>query len=443
MVRDAVRRFVEAEVVPHIDELEHGDLPPYDIIRKLYATFGMDQMARDRFKRAARAQGRLRRRGRGRRRREPSAGGGGGAAAMTLIPIIELCHYCPGIVTAMGVSLGLAGGTIMKQGTPGPDGALGRSTCSPPRRSGPGRSPSPTRARTPSAACSRPPGGTATSTSSTATRPSSPTAPTPTPSSSTPSSTTDRTPRSATARCSPSCSRRGWTASSSRKPFRKMGLHSSPTGELFLTDVRVGQDHLLGRDRGRDAAGAGATRPRATSSPSGPAWRPCRSVSSRSASSSRSSTRRTAMLWGQPIGDRQLIQLKLAKMEVARLNVAEPGLPPHRDCPAAGKSLTLAEASAMKLYSAQAASEVAMEAVQLFGGNGYMAEFRVEQLGPRRQGLPDLRRDRRDPGHPHRQGPARAVGAPRPADLSRREPVRGPTRRRPPPGPPRPGRGPR
>ena len=37
---------------------------------------------------------------------------------MTLIPIIELCHYCPGIVTAMGVSVGLAAGTIMKQGTP-------------------------------------------------------------------------------------------------------------------------------------------------------------------------------------------------------------------------------------------------------------------------------------------------------------------------------------
>ena len=29
---------------------------------------------------------------------------------------------------------------------------------------------------------------------------------------------------------------------------------------------------------------------------------------------------------------------------------------------------------------AQAASEVAMEAVQLFGGNGYMSEYRVEQL---------------------------------------------------------------
>ena len=34
----------------------------------------------------------------------------------------------------------------------------------------------------------------------------------------------------------------------------------------------------------------------------------------------------------------------------------------------------------MKLYSAQAAMETALEAVQLFGGNGYMAEYHVEQL---------------------------------------------------------------
>ena len=47
---------------------------------------------------------------------------------------------------------------------------------------------------------------------------------------------------------------------------------------------------------------------------------------------------------------------------------------------AAGVSMSLAEASAMKLYSARAATEVALEAVQLFGGNGYMSEFRVEQL---------------------------------------------------------------
>ena len=40
----------------------------------------------------------------------------------------------------------------------------------------------------------------------------------------------------------------------------------------------------------------------------------------------------------------------------------------------------MAEASAMKLYAARAAVEVAMEAVQVYGGNGYMAEYQVEQL---------------------------------------------------------------
>ena len=38
------------------------------------------------------------------------------------------------------------------------------------------------------------------------------------------------------------------------KPLRKMGLHSSPTGELFLEDVRVGKDRLLGETEDAPAA---------------------------------------------------------------------------------------------------------------------------------------------------------------------------------------------
>jgi alkylation response protein AidB-like acyl-CoA dehydrogenase len=45
-----------------------------------------------------------------------------------------------------------------------------------------------------------------------------------------------------------------------------------------------------------------------------------------------------------------------------------------------GSSMTPAEASATKLYCARSATEVAMEAVQIFGGNGYMREYHVEQL---------------------------------------------------------------
>jgi hypothetical protein len=40
----------------------------------------------------------------------------------------------------------------------------------------------------------------------------------------------------------------------------------------------------------------------------------------------------------------------------------------------------MAEASAMKLYAAQAAMEVTTEVVQIFGGAGYMRATRVEQL---------------------------------------------------------------
>ncbi|WP_445278081.1 acyl-CoA dehydrogenase family protein, partial [Streptomyces sp. DSM 41033] len=80
---------------------------------------------------------------------------------------------------------------------------------------------------------------------------------------------------------------------------------------------------------------------------------------------------KTRTLWGQEISQFQLIQLKLANMEVARMNVrnmlfrviesGEKGVP-----------ISLAEASAIKWYCSQAATDVAMEAVQLFGGNGYM-----------------------------------------------------------------------
>src|SRR5581483_8794803 len=113
MIRDAVRQFIEAEIVPKRDELEHGDLPPYDILRKLFATFGMDAMAREQFKR------RIEREKSG----EPAPAADGERArdtngvSMTMIPIIELCRHCPGMVTAMGVSMGLTSAAIMSRGT--------------------------------------------------------------------------------------------------------------------------------------------------------------------------------------------------------------------------------------------------------------------------------------------------------------------------------------
>jgi alkylation response protein AidB-like acyl-CoA dehydrogenase len=116
MIRDAIRKFVEAEIKPNLEELEHGDTPPYDVLRKMMRTFGMDEVARQRFskqiaKEKSRAAGHAAAEERGER---ADAGDGVG---MTLIPIIELCRYCPGMVTAMGVSVGLTSAAIMSKGT--------------------------------------------------------------------------------------------------------------------------------------------------------------------------------------------------------------------------------------------------------------------------------------------------------------------------------------
>ena len=62
-----------------------------------------------------------------------------------------------------------------------------------------------------------------------------------------------------------------------------------------------------------------------------------------------SSTRRRACSSASPIGEFQLIQLKLAKMEVARMNIQNMVFR-QIEMAAAGKSMSLAEASACKLY---------------------------------------------------------------------------------------------
>src|SRR4051794_10120101 len=100
----AVREFVQKEVVPRREDLEHGDLPPYDLLRTYVRTFGIDEMARERFERAVdgppfTTEERYDR------------------AVMTLLPMVEFCRHCPGLMTAMGVSMNLAGNAV-KRGTP-------------------------------------------------------------------------------------------------------------------------------------------------------------------------------------------------------------------------------------------------------------------------------------------------------------------------------------
>ncbi len=379
MLRTALRNFIEKEIAPNLDQLEHGDTPPYDVLRKLLKTFGIDAMARQRFeKQIAREKAALAGEPLPEKKHDIDEATAemmrGEEAAMMLLPSVELCRFCPGMVTAMGVSMGLTAGTIMSKGTiaqkerwvpelmtmekigawaitepnSGSD-AFGsmKSTC---RRDGNGgyilngnktfitNGPY---ADTIIFICKLDEPGVAAK---------------------------DRKVLSFILD-------KGMPGLNQSKPFRKMGIHSSPTGELFLQDVKVGPERLLGETE--DISYRSGVKDTFTRERTGVAAMAlgiverCMQLSIKYA--------KERVQFGKPIGEFQLIQLKLAKMEVARVNLQNLVFR-YIETVAKGRTLSLAEASAMKLYSAQVAVEVAMEAVQIHGGNGYMAEYQVEQL---------------------------------------------------------------
>jgi len=375
MVQDAVRQFVQAEIKPRVEELEHGDLPPYDILRKLFATFGMDAMARERFKRQIEFEKSVADAvAKGETPPERPTREGGSDSSLTLIPIIELCRYCPGMVTAMGVSMGLTAAAINGKGT------IAQKERWVPELL--------TMEKVGAWAITEPNSGSDAfgSMLSTAKRDGdeyllngSKTFITNGPYSDTIVfiCKLDEGNPPAERKILSFVLDSGMPGLEQSKPLRKMGMHSSPTGELFLTDVRVGIDRLIGETEEVKAGGREGAKDTFQMERSGVAAmalgiiEQCLELSVDYA--------KNRVQFGHPIGDFQLIQLKLAKMEVARLNVQNLVFR-TLEMSAAGVGLTLAEASAMKLYSAQTAMEVALEAVQVFGGNGYMSEFQVEQL---------------------------------------------------------------
>ena len=375
MIRDAVRQFVENEIAPNVEELEHGDMPPYDLLRKMYQTFGMDEMAGARFDKTIAAE----KKG---EKIEKKSGGDPAAradqAAATLIPIIELCRYCPGMVTALGVSTGLTAAAINSKGTTEQKERWARDILTLDKVGAwaitePGSGSDAFGGMRSSA---RREGDEFVLNGSKTFITNGPYA-----------DTTVFICKLEDEKVDPRDRQilnfvleKGMPGFEQTKPLRKMGMHSSPTGELFLQDVRVGMDRLLGGEEAL-TKGSGGGREGAKSTfqteRSGVAAMAlgmvdrCLDLSLKYA--------RERVQFERPIGEYQLIQDKLARMEVARMNLQNLVFRTV-ELTAHGKSMTFAEASAMKLYAARAAVEVAMEAVQIYGGNGYMSEYVVEQF---------------------------------------------------------------
>jgi len=116
-IRDAVREWIDKEIRPHLDQLETGELPPYDIIRKLFADFGIGAMASDVLAKMLAAERRRAESPGGSDGKSDAAGGLDGAESMAAIVVSELAGVSLGVVASVGVSLGLGAGTIASKGT--------------------------------------------------------------------------------------------------------------------------------------------------------------------------------------------------------------------------------------------------------------------------------------------------------------------------------------
>ncbi len=369
MIETAMRQFLEKEVVPLIDDLEEGKVLPYDIMRKMAETFGLTEMIKARFQKM------LKKEGKKSEEEESEAGAFGGPGFDPLIGTIigkEIARVYPSLGLAMGATLGLAGGTIMAKGTPAQKERWGLPIL--------------TFEKIGAWGMTEPESGSDAFALKTTAKPdgdyyilngqktfctNAPYA--------------DifviyaKIDRGQEAKRDkrfifPFVVERGTPGLSVSEPFKKMGMKGSPTGAVYLDDVRVHKSHLLGeteesaRDQAKDVFAGERTGAPAM------AWgiiERCLEVTVKYATERKQ--------WDRPIGEFQLIQEKIARMYVHLENVRNIAFK-HAWAQKEGKKITMKEACAAKLYCARAATECALEAIQALGGYGYMKEYRVEML---------------------------------------------------------------
>jgi alkylation response protein AidB-like acyl-CoA dehydrogenase len=367
MVRGLIRKWTAGKLEPKLDALEAGE-PPYEIMRDFVKTFGIADMVRASFAKQETAA-------ESGESPKKLAGLGSGDPAMGAAVSVELSRVSPGFSMAFGASMGLAGGAIMGKGTleqrkrwalpiltlekigawgmtepgAGSDAFRSMRTTATPRDGGfvlNGQKTFITNAPYADTFVIYAKVARAGDDSPLEARPIQP-------------FVVERTDKGL----------------ATGKPMRKMGMHTSPTGEVFLEDCFLPADRMLGEDK--SIVGKGSAKDVFHSERTGMAPM-CVGIIERCLEVATDYAKQR-ITWGKRIAEYQLVQDKLARMFM-HLQNCENLMFKQLALAKEGKTMTAAEASACKLYCARAATECAMEAVQVLGGNGYMQEYRVEML---------------------------------------------------------------
>ncbi len=356
MLEKTMRQFCEKELEPHIEKLESGEMLPYDIMRKMMVIIGL--------------------------RPEPgseassSEGIGGIGSAMgdnmmSSIILKELSRVSPGFAIAWGASIGLAGIAILRRGTPeqvkkygipvlrmdkigawaltepdaGSDAFGSMKSVARPKDSGYILN------------------GTKTFITDA-----------PYADVFVVYAKIDRGQPKAEQPVNAFILERGMEGLSTGKPFEKLGLKDSPTGEIFMEDVFVPAENLLGasekkgvRDQAKESLGT----ERSGVAPI------CWGIIEKCYEQSLAYAKERVQ-FGKPIGEFQAVQLKLANMYIMLKNVENAVFRLAWMANTGKRDMVFICTS--KTYAAQAAVQAALDAIQIHGGYGYMMEYHVEKL---------------------------------------------------------------
>ena len=117
IMRDTVRGFIDKEIRPNLDALETGEMSPYPIARKLFSEFGLDVLAAEAVKTMLDKERAQQEQTESSPRSAGGMGGMGPQASMAAVLVSEVAGVSLGLLSAVGVSLGLGAATIMSRGT--------------------------------------------------------------------------------------------------------------------------------------------------------------------------------------------------------------------------------------------------------------------------------------------------------------------------------------
>lgn len=164
---------------------------------------------------------------------------------------------------------------------------------------------------------------------------------------------------------------RGTKGLSLGKPLDKMGITTSPTGEVFLDDCEVPADQMLGR------IGGGAMIFNHSM-----AWERSCILGSLVGGMEREledciAYAKSRQQFGKPIGNFQLVAARIADMKL-RLETSRLLLYRAAWSHGTGEPNAL-EGALAKLHISEAAVQSSLDAIQIHGGYGYMREYQMER----------------------------------------------------------------